>query len=252
MFDKKFLIIFIFLIIIFIIHAQDTIDNNIYDEEYYDFESLTGITIIGERPREFLPDSIEANVLSALNSTSSRRKHFIENDLLINSGFRSSANIRFRETDVSEKALSILHGIARPLSFGIVPALPFSEIEYGRLPNGFFYSFETVINSSELNNISPVVLAVMKIEYMLQIEFCNGILIRNNIYNNSYYYTEENINRFERLILELPEYPESIKQFKERLLDIELPKIRGSYLRHNNPNEDYLRAVENLINSFRN
>jgi len=119
---------------------------------------------------------------------------------------------------------------------------PFFEIDYERLPNGVFYSFQTIINSSKLNNISPVVLTIMEIEYMLQIEFTNGFLINNNIN----YYTEENIRKFERLILSLPEFPENINIIRERFLNIELPKIKQALERHNNPSENYLRALENL------
>ena len=222
------------------VFAQEPHDD-LYDD-YYDFGISGGITIFGERPSEYASESTEANILSALNGSPSDRKNFIENDLLHNAGFRSTANLRYRRTDGTEKALSVLHGIGRVLSFGIVPMKPFFEVDYGRLPNGVYFSFETVISSSELNDISPDVLAVMKIEYKLQIEFGNGFLSNSN----RNYYTQENINRFEMLILDLPELPESIGQLKERYLNNALPAIKRSFERHNNPGDDWLQALENL------
>jgi len=230
----------LFFLIYSAVNAQDT--DQFYDEHYYDFESLEGLTIFAETLPEFASGSAEAVVLSALNGSFSERKRFIENDLLEKAGFRRTGNIKFRKTDSSEKTLSILHGIIHPFSFGIVPMKPFLEIDYDRLPDGKFYSFESVIISSELINISPVVLLIMEIEYILQIEFCNGILVKNKLN----YYTEENINKFESLILELPEFPESAGQLKGRYLNIELPKIKQALERHNNPSENYLRAKENL------
>jgi len=218
------------------------------NEYLYNFESIRELTVYGERPLDFTPESIEANVLSVLNSSLSVRKQFIENVLLENAGFRKTGNVRFRSTDASEKSLSILHGITNLLSFGIIPRKPFFEIEYGRLPRGVFYSFQTIIDSSELNNISPVVIAIMEIEYMLQIQFTNGTLISNW---NANYYTKENINKFERLILGLPEFPQNIKTLRDRYLNIELPKIKQALERHNNPSENYLRALENFSGIIR-
>ncbi|MDR0447079.1 MAG: hypothetical protein LBH07_00250 [Treponema sp.] len=205
-----------------------------------------GITVFAERPHDFTPESIEVNVLSALNGTLTERKIFIENDLLQNAGFRRTGNVRYRKTDGTEKALSILHGIGRLFSFGIVPLKPFSEIDYNQLPKGVYYTFQTVINSSEFNNISSLVLTIMEIEYKLQIEFNNGILYSDNIN----YYTEENINDFEKLIIDLPEFPEKIKQIRDRFLNFELPKIKRSLEKHNNQSENYLRAIENLREIF--
>jgi len=218
-----------------LVFTQDT-------EGDYDFGIGVGLIVYGERPQDFSSGSIEANVLSMLNGTTTERRNFIENDLLKNAGFRRTGNIRFRRTDASEKVLSVLHGIIHPLSFGIVPTKQFSEIEYERLPDGVFYSFQTIIDSSELNDISSEVLLVMEIEYMLQIEFSNGILHRSNVN----YYSEVNINKFEALILELPEFPESIMRLRERYLNIELPKIKNALERHHNPSENHLRALENL------
>jgi hypothetical protein len=50
------------------------------------------------------------------------------------------------------------------------------------------------------------------LEYMLQIEFFYGTIIHDNMN----YYTDENIGKFERLILSLPDFPESIFQAKNR------------------------------------
>lgn len=226
--------------------AQDITDNHDLYDDYYDFGTTSGITIFRERPREFAPESIEYNVLSALNGLLPERKNFIENDLLRDAGFRRSGNVRFRRTRGSEKAKSVLHGAASLLSFGIIPMKPFLEIDYGQLPKGEYYSFDSVIHSSELRNISPDVLAVMEIEYMLQIEFLNGILTNSN----RNYYTEENINKFEMLILRLPEFPEDIRRLKDRYLNVELPRIRHSFERYNNPSENHLRALENLRDIF--
>jgi hypothetical protein len=85
----------------------------------------------------------------------------------------------------------------------------------------------------------------MKLEYMLQIEFCNGMIIQDTVNN----YTDENIFRFEELIKKLPDHPESITQSKKRFMN-ELKKIKSSLERYRNPSEDYLKAMENLKNSF--
>jgi len=219
------------------VFAQDT------NEYFHGFESIRELTVYGERPFDFDSASIEENVLSLLNGTLSDRKKLVENYLMENAGFRRTGNCRFRSTDASEKSWSIFHGITNLLSFGIIPRKPFFEIEYGRLPRGVFYTFQTIIDSSELNNISPEVIAIMEIEYMLQIEFANGVLISNW---NANYYTENNINKFERLIMRVPEFPQNIKILRERYLNIELPKIKQALKRHNNPSENYLKAMENL------
>ena len=245
--DYKFCgIIVLFLLIFPDIYSQDiTVDFNVEDE-YFDFGIIGGTTIYAERPFVFAPESIEANIVTVLNGTLPERRNFIENDLLNNSGFRRTGNVRFRKTDGGEKALSVLHGIGHLFSFGIVPMTRFSEIEFDRLPNGLFYSFQTVINASELNNISPEVILLMEIEYKLQIEFNNGILYSGNIN----YFTNENINFLERLLLGLPEFPENINRLRKRYLNIELPKIRNSLYRRNNPSENYQRAMENLGGTF--
>jgi len=239
---KELLCIFILFSISSTVFAEESPDYDDYDEEYYDIGGYGGITIIGERTPEFEPESIEAIVLSSLNGSLPERKNFIENDLLENAGFRRTGNVKYRKTDGGEKTLSVLHGVANLLSFGVVPMKSFSEIDYGRLPNGEYYPFESVIDSSELKDISPDVIAVLELEYILQIEFCNGILIENN----KRYYTKENMEKFEILILKLHEFPESIKQLKKRYLDIELPKIKNALERYNNPSENYLQALENL------
>jgi len=80
---------------------------------------------------------------------------------------------------------------------------------------------------------------------MLQIEFCNGIIIQDKIS----YYTDENINKFERLTLGLPDFPENVYQAKNRYLN-ELQKIKAALERYKNPSENNLRALQNLKDSF--
>jgi hypothetical protein len=216
-------------------------DDIINEEDYYEFWMTEGITIYGER------SPAETRILSALNSSLPDRKNFIENNLLEDAGFRRTGNVRYRKSEASEKGLSILHGIGKLLSFGLIPMKPFFEIDYARLPKGQYYSFESVIIHSELKNISIDIFNVLKLEYMLQIEFADGTVIEETLN----YYTEENIKNFENLILNLPDFPESIRQIKERYLNIELPKIKRAISQHDNPSENYLRALENLKNSFR-
>jgi len=225
------------ILILFIPQINFAQENDLNDEEEYNYLFMAeGITIYEERP------PVETRILNALNGSMSSRRNFIQNDLLENSGFRRTANVRFRQTDASEKGLSILHGFGHLLSFGIIPMLPFSEVDYARLPRGQYYSFESVIIHSEFNDLSLEVYNMLKLEYMLQIEFVNGIVINDSLH----YYTEENIQTFENLILSLPDSPENIRQFKERYLNIELPKIKRAIYRYNNPSENYLRAMENL------
>ncbi|GHV82568.1 hypothetical protein AGMMS49991_11260 [Spirochaetia bacterium] len=83
----------------------------------------------------------------------------------------------------------------------------------------------------------------MELEYMLQVEFCNGVLIRDW---NQNYYTKKNIAKFEEMANSLPESPPSIKQLKDRYLNEDLPKIKAALERFNNPNENYLQAMRNL------
>ena len=235
------MIIYIILLL-FLSQSVYSQENDIHNEdEYYEFWMEKGITVYGDRL------ATEAKIIDALNGSLSNRKDFIESDLLENAGFRRTGNIKYRKTEASEKGLSILHGFGAILSFGIVPLKPFFEIDYDKLPKGQYYSFEAVIIYSELKNISLDVYNTLKLEYMLQIEFANGIVIESTLK----YYTEENIEKFEKLILSLPDSPENIGQIKERYMKIELPKIKRAFNRYNNPSEDYLRAVENLRNSFR-
>jgi hypothetical protein len=211
------------------------------DDFYYDFGMGEGITIFGERPVEYPPDSIESYVLSLVNGIESNRKQFIQTDFLEEAGFRRTGNVRYRQTTGSEKASSILYGIAHVFTLGIVPMRPFTEIEYGRLPNGQYYDFNLIISSSRFRYASPEVLIIIELEYKLQIEFCFGIVIQDN----QNYYTEENINRFEELIMRLPEYPESILSARNRFIN-ELQKIKAAYERWRNPSEDQIRAIQNL------
>jgi len=229
------------ILILFMPQINFSQENELNDEEEYDYIFTTeGITVYEERP------PAETRILNALNGSMTSRRNFIQNDLLVNAGFRRTANVRFRQTDASEKGLSILHGFGHLLSFGIIPATPFSEVDYARLPRGQYYSFESVIIHSEFNDLSLEVYNVLKLEYMLQIEFANGFVVTDTLN----YYTEENIERFENIILSLPDSPESIRQIKERYLNIELPKIRRAIYRYNNPSENYLRAMENLRDGF--
>ena len=236
------MIINILLFLLFLPRTVYSQENDINSEdEYYEFGMTDGITIYGKY------SAIEEKILSALNGSLSDRKTFIENDLLENAGFRRTGNVKYRKTETSEKGLSILHGVGNLLSFGIVPMKPFFGVDYAKLPKGQYYTFESVIINSELKNISLDFFNLLKLEYMLQIEFANGIVIESTLN----YYTDENIEKFENLILSLPDFPENIRQIKERYFNIELPKIRKAIYQYNNPNENYLRALENLKNSFR-
>jgi hypothetical protein len=237
---KKEKILFILAFFVCIIsYAQETNDDAIFD-----FGTSGEITKYGEHPKEYDPESINAHVLKQLNGSLSDRKQFIENDFLKNAGFRRTANVKYRKTKASEKALSVLHGVGH-MFFGIIPMRPFSEIEYERLSKGEVYKFESVFIKSNFKDITPEVLSLIELEYMLQIEFFNGIIIQDNMN----YYTDANINKFERLILGLPDFPESIYQAKSRYLS-ELQKIKAVFERYKNPSENYLRAIENLKDSF--
>ena len=241
---NKYLIIVLLAISTFI-HSQTAIDNNLIDDEYLDFGMDEGITIFGERPREYDSGTIEAYIVNQLNGTIQERKQFIEAEFLEKAGFRRTGNVKYRKTTASEKTSSVLHGLGAALSFGIIPTKPFSEIEYGKLPNGRYYPFESIINSSAFKNASPEVLTIIKLEYILQFEFFNGIIIRDN----ENYYTDENIRKFEVLILSLPDYPESIKAVKDRFFD-ELAKIKKSLERRRSPSDNNVRALENLNQFF--
>jgi uncharacterized protein (DUF1499 family) len=83
----------------------------------------------------------------------------------------------------------------------------------------------------------------MELEYKLQVEFSDGALIENW---NVKYYTEENIEKFEQLILSLPDSIDGIRHIKERFLNIELPKIKSALYRYVHPSELYIQARKNL------
>jgi hypothetical protein len=216
-------------------YAQEA--DNYPDDEYYDSGTGRELTIYGEFPE----DSIDTHVLNRLNGSLSERRRFIETEFLEESGFRRTGNVRYRQSTDSEKALSVMHGIGHLFSLGIVPMKPFYEIEHGRLPRGEYYKFESVFIKSNFINVTPEVLILMELEYMLQIEFFNGIIIQDNIN----YYTDTHINKFEGLILRLPDFPESIYQAKNRYSNA-LEKIKVALERYRNPSEDYLRALQNL------
>jgi hypothetical protein len=213
-----------------------------FEDEYYDYETTEGITIYGER------EKIEDKIIEILNKEQETRKEFIEEELLIKSGFRRSANVKFRKTTDKEKALSVLHGLFAIATAGAVPVKPFTEVEYDRLPDGEFYNFYTILFNSDLKNISLEVQRIMELEYKLQIEFANGTLIENW---NVKYYTEENIGKFERLILSLPDTMDDIRPIKERFLNIELPKVKTALYRYLNPSELYIQARKNLSDMFK-
>ena len=234
---KKILLILAFSLIM-PVYAQETGHNENLNNEDNDFGTAGGITIYGQRP-------IDVYVLEQINGSTSERKQFIETDFLEEAGFRRTANVKYRQTTPSERALSVLHGIGHLFTFGLVPMKPFSEVEYERLPKGKYYNFETVLIGSNFKDVTPEVLTVIELEYMLQIEFCNGIIIQDNID----YYTDENINKFERLIRGLPNFPENIQKAKNRYLN-ELRRIRAALERRRNPSENNLRALQNLSDSF--
>ena len=170
-------------------YTQELItDDNFFEDGYYDFVDIEGITIIADRILEFTPESVEARILTSLNGSVEERRQIIQNDLLQNAGFRGTGNVRFRKTDTSEKVISLLGGLFRGLTFSFISPteVPLLEIEYARLPRGEFYSFDSVIFHSELSSISPYVLNILRIEYMLQVEFGNGFLIEDT----KRYYTE--------------------------------------------------------------
>jgi hypothetical protein len=216
------------------VFAQETGNN-----EDHDFGTAGGITIYGQR-------EIDVYVMEQINGSPLERRQFIDTDFLEESGFRRAGNVKYRQTTSSEKALSVLHGFGHMFSFGIIPTKPFSEVEYGRLSKGEVYKFESVFVKSNFKDVTPEVLTVIELEYMLQKEFFNGIMIQDNIR----YYTDENINKFERLILGLPDFPENIQKAKNRYLN-DLKRIKTVLDRHKNPSENNLRAAQNLGNNSR-
>jgi hypothetical protein len=249
----KILIVLLALITVYTAKAEtannsDTVpDGGIDNEDYLNYGISEGIVIYGESQEDEFPvDSIEYEILYKLNSSLTDREQFIENDLLKDAGIRNTANVKFRKTTNQEKLLSLWHGIARILSFGIIPMRPFSEIEYAELADGEYYNFDSIIYAGRYKNVSPEIRRVMELEYMLQIEFCNGIVIQNNVN----YYSEENICKFKNLTLSLPETPNTLKNLKYRYLNIELPKIQAALERYKNPDENTLRYQQNLGDSF--
>lgn len=239
---KKVIHLTLYLLIqlIFLDKSYNILCSQEYSEDEYSYYGFSeGIIIYGDQ------NNLENNIIEVLNKGQEERKAFIEEELLVNSGFRRTANARFRGTTGGEKTLSVFHGIFHALSLGIVPMKPFLEEEYDRLPKGEYYNFYSVLINSDLKNVSLEIQKIMELEYKLQIEFSNGVLIENW---NLKYYTEENIEIFERLILSLPDEMDDIRSIKERFFNIELPKIKSALYRYLNPSESYIQARENLRN----
>ncbi|GHU57730.1 hypothetical protein FACS189444_0300 [Spirochaetia bacterium] len=222
----------------FLLLSQYPFSDELYDDEYYDFGSSEGITVFGDLDKY----EKENKIIEILNQKQEEREIFIEEELLKKSGFRRTGNVKFRETTGGEKALSALQAVFHAV-YGRIPMKPFFEEEYDRLPKGEFYNFYAVLMKNDLINVSKEIQTIMELEYKFQIEFSNGILIENW---NIKYYTDENIEYFEQLILSLPDTVEDIKTIKERFLNIELPKIKSALERYNNPSELYIQARKNL------
>ena len=235
----KIILCIILLLINAVIYAQEASDTH-----YYDSGMAEEIIIQGEK--EYDAGSVEAHVLNRINGTVSDRKRFIETEFLEDSGFRRTGDVKYRKTNAEEKTFSALQGLVHLFSLGLVPIKPFFEVEYDRLPKGDHYRFESVIIKNNLINAAPEVLTIVELEYMLQVEFCYGIALQDNVK----YYTDENIKKFEKLISKLPDYPESVKKAKTRYSN-ELKSIKAALERYNNPSENYLRALQNLGKSFR-
>ena len=225
--------------LIMTVYAQETGNNGNLNDEDNDFGTAGGITIYGQQP-------IDVYVLDQINGPLSERKQFIEADFLEKSGFRRTGNVQYRRTTAAERTASVFQGAGHLFSFGLIPMKPFSEVEYERLPRGKVYSFETVFIRSNFKEVTPEVLTIIQLEYMLQVEFCNGVVMQDNID----YYSDENINKFERLILGLPNFPENIQKAKNRYLN-ELRRIRAAIQRRRNPSENNIRALQNLGDSFK-
>ncbi|MDR0643221.1 MAG: hypothetical protein LBG07_12285 [Treponema sp.] len=213
------------------------------EEDYQDYGSTEGVTFYDTRSH-FPPELTEAYILIRLNGLSGDREQFIKEDLLKNAGFRSTANVKFRKTNGAEKAISVLYGINHAFSLGLVPMSPFFEVDYARLAPNNFYTFQSIVPNGQLEDISPAVRTAMELEYMLQVEFSNGILIRRYNVDN---YTEENIAKFETLALSLPDdvSPE-LNRLKDRYLNEDLPRIRAALERYKNPSELATIARRNL------
>jgi hypothetical protein len=231
----KIILCIILLLINMDVYAQD---------EYYDYGMAEELIIQGEK--EYDAESVEAHVLNQINGTVSDRKRFIETELLEDAGFRRTGDVKYRKTNAEEKTFSALQGLVHLFSLGLVPMKPFFEVEYDRLPQGDHYKFESVILKNALINAAPEVLTIIELEYMLQVEFCYGIVLQDNVK----YYTDENIKKFENLISKLPDYPESVKKAKTRYSN-DLRSIKAALERYNNPSENYLRALQNLGKSFK-
>lgn len=209
------------------------------DDEYNDFGMAEGITIFGDFP----PDSAEASILAKIGGLAVDRERFVKEDLLRDAGFQRNGNAKYRQTTGGEKTISVLRGVFHAVSLGMVPMKPFLEVEYERLPRGNFYRFDRVIDASPLKDLAPEVRAVMELEYMLQVEFVNGALVRGW---NEKYYSPRNIAKFEELAASLPASPPSVEKLKNRYLNEELPRIKAALERFENPGEDYLQARRNF------
>ncbi|MDR1278611.1 MAG: hypothetical protein LBK02_07660 [Treponema sp.] len=228
--------------------AIEVLKNIPEDNGYVDYGTSEGITIYADQPKpEYPPESIEANILTKLNGFSSDREQFIKEDLLKSTGFSRTADIKFRESNGTEKTLSILHGIFHTIIPRTVPMKPFFEVEQIRLPKGTVFNFEVIFYNSTFKDVSVEVRKVMELEYMYQMEFRHGVLGKNDNLN---YYTEENIAKFENLALSLPDTPQSIKDLKDRYLHDYVPGIKTALERFQTPGENYLRAIENLNGHF--
>ena len=235
---KKILFILAFSLVM-AAYAQEKGNNENVNDEDNDFGIAGGITILGQRP-------IDEYVMDQINGSTSERKQFIETKFLEESGFRRTADVKYRKTTASERSLSVFQGIGHLFSFGLIPMKPFSEVEYDKLPKGKVYDFATIFSKSNFKDVTLEVLTVIELEYMLQMEFCNGIIAQDNIN----YYTDENIKKFEILTLGLPNSPENIYKAKNRYLN-ELRRIKAALDRRKNPNENNVRALQNLGDSFK-
>jgi hypothetical protein len=232
--------------LVLLLATQYVFSQDHLEDTYSDYGSSEGITIYGDRERI----ERENEIIAALNKGQKERWEFIEEELLKKSGFRRTANVKFRNTTGGEKSVAVVQNIFRAVSrdillgaLGVIPAKPFLEEEHDRLPRGEFYSFYSVLLNSDLKDVSLTVQRIMELEYKLQVEFSDGALIENW---NAKYYTEENIEKFEQLILSLPDLPDEIRNIKERFLSIELPKVKSALYRHLHPSELYIQARKNL------
>jgi hypothetical protein len=231
---------------------DDAVPQDRLEDAYADYGFSEGITIYGDTERI----ARENAIIAALNKGQKERERFIEDELLKKSGFRRTANVKFRKTTGAEKAVSVLqsiyHAILLDLFLGFlgsVPQKPFLEEEYDRLPRGEFYNFYAVLINSDLKNVSLAVQKVMEAEYTLQIKFSNGAAIENW---NAKYYTEENVEKFEQLIVSLPDSTDDFRRIKERFLTIELPRVKSALFRYLNPDESYIQARNNLSDIIKN